>query len=126
MSLKERVQRAFHARFNAAPTHLVRAPGRVNLIGEHTDYNDGFVMPVAIDRTVWLALRPRTDRQVILDSLDFERGVAFDLDHFERAAAGWGEYVKGVAWALQDQGYYLTGWEGVLAGDVPVLSLIHI
>src|SRR5579864_7775578 len=63
------VAHAFAAVFGRAP-RVYRAPGRVNLIGEHTDYNDGFVMPMAFDRAVWIALRPRADRQVLVHSLD--------------------------------------------------------
>ncbi|MDQ4078748.1 MAG: galactokinase, partial [Chloroflexota bacterium] len=95
------------------------APGRVNLIGEHTDYNDGFVLPMAIDRAVWIALRAREDRRVVLYSLDFEEGLEFSLEGLQRGDEEWGEYVKGVAWALQEAGYELRGWEGVMAGDVP-------
>jgi galactokinase len=114
----ERVVRAFRDRFAAAPAWLVRAPGRVNLIGEHTDYNDGFVLPMAIDRDVWIALRPRDDGDVLAASLDYgdERRFALGaLSHGE----GWIEYVLGTAWALQEAGLALRGWEGVLAGDVP-------
>mgnify|MGYP002640480486 CR=1 FL=1 len=96
----------------------VRAPGRVNLIGEHTDYNDGFVLPMAIDRSVWIALRPRADQRVIVYSLDFDEIVEFLLDDLQKGT-GWGEYVKGVANALQIEGFELTGWEGVMSGDVP-------
>ncbi|MCA9973344.1 MAG: galactokinase [Anaerolineales bacterium] len=107
------------AEFGVPPALLVRAPGRVNLIGEHTDYNDGFVLPLAIERAVWIALRPRADDAVRLRSLDFADTAVFNLAHFE-PGSGWAEYVKGVAWALQDAGYALQGWEGVMAGDVPV------
>jgi galactokinase len=99
---------------------VVRAPGRVNLIGEHTDYNDGFVLPLAIDRAVWIALRPGPDRQVVAHSLDFSDTLTFSLDQITRSNAGWAEYVKGVAWVLQEAGFALRGWEGVIAGDVPV------
>ncbi len=99
---------------------MVRAPGRVNLIGEHTDYNDGFVLPLAIDRAVWIALRPRVDRQVLAHSFDFAASVTFALDRIERTNGDWAEYVKGVAWALQESRHVLRGWEGVIAGDVPV------
>ncbi len=61
---------AFHKHSKANSAIVVRAPGRVNLIGEHTDYNDGFVLPMAIDRATWIALRPRDDRQVVVHSLD--------------------------------------------------------
>ncbi|MCP4423664.1 MAG: galactokinase, partial [Chloroflexi bacterium] len=59
MNLQQRITEAFTRQFDAPPAHIVRAPGRVNLIGEHTDYNDGFVLPMAIDRALWIALRPR-------------------------------------------------------------------
>jgi galactokinase len=118
--LARHVLKEFHARFKASPEWLVRAPGRVNLIGEHTDYNDGFVLPLAIDRQVWIALRPRPDRNVVPLSLEFNEEIPFDLDRFQASQAGWAEYLKGVAWALQDSGYALLGWEGVLSGDVPV------
>ncbi len=120
MSLQQRITQAFEARFGLAPPLVVRAPGRVNLIGEHTDYNDGFVLPMAIDRAVWIGLRPRQDRQVWAHSLDFEGTIQFSLDHLIKAGAGWGEYLKGVAWALGGAGHRLRGWEGVVAGDVPV------
>ena len=117
-SLRTRVVEAFRARFGAEPAFVARAPGRVNLIGEHTDYNDGFVMPLALAQAVWLAVRPRADRHVELHSLDVDEPVGFDLDGFERGV-GWGEYPKGVAWALQESGHELSGFEGVLASDVP-------
>jgi galactokinase len=114
------VRHEFEQRFQAPPSFVVRAPGRVNLIGEHTDYNDGFVLPLAIDRAVWIALRQRTDRQVLAYSLDFAGSTTFSLDDLARSNGGWTEYVKGVAWALQGAGHKLRGWEGVIAGDVPV------
>jgi galactokinase len=119
MSLQSQVTREFEQRFRAQPTVVVRAPGRVNLIGEHTDYNDGFVLPMAIDRAIWIAARPRHDSRVVVHSLDFDRAASFPLRPLERGPAGWSEYVKGVAWALQETGVRLQGWEGVLAGDVP-------
>jgi galactokinase len=90
------------------------------LIGEHTDYNDGFVLPLAIDRAVWIALQPRTDRRVVVHSVDYDQVGEFSLDDLHPQQAGWIEYLKGTAWALQDAGYCLTGWEGVLHGDVPL------
>src|SRR5579884_2346312 len=114
------IRRAFEQRFQTPPAFVVRAPGRVNLIGEHTDYNDGFVLPLAIDRAVWIALRPRADRQVLAHSLDFAGSTTFALDELTRSDDGWAEYVKGVAWVLQEAGHRLHGWEGVIAGDVPV------
>ncbi len=121
MALQKRVTAEFMQRYGAAPSTIVRAPGRVNLIGEHTDYNDGFVLPMAIDRAMWIALRPRSDRTVAAYSLDMSETVEFDLDRFEKQS-GWGEYLKGVAWALIDAGYTVRGWEGVIAGDVPIAA----
>jgi galactokinase len=110
----------FAARFHESPRWVVRAPGRVNLIGEHTDYNDGFVLPLAIDRAVWLALRPRGDRCVAVYSVDYDQPGEFSLDDLRHQKAGWIEYLKGTAWSLQDAGFALAGWEGVLQGDVPL------
>lgn len=119
-NLNEKVTAAFVERFGERPFLTIRAPGRVNLIGEHTDYNDGFVLPMAIDRAIWIALRPRDDRRVLLHSLDLQPVADFTLDDFQHSDGGWTEYVKGVAWALQEAGLPLQGWEGVCAGDIPV------
>jgi galactokinase len=110
----------FAARFGRPPRWVVRAPGRVNLIGEHTDYNDGFVLPLAIDRAVWIALAPRDDRRVAVVSVDYDQQREFSLDDLRRENAGWIEYLKGTAWSLQEAGLRLGGWEGVLTGDVPL------
>jgi galactokinase len=118
MNVAQRVVQVYGKVFDAEPSSLVRAPGRVNLIGEHTDYNDGFVLPMAIDRAVWIALRPRDDQLVRVHSLNFEETVEFSLDDFQKGK-GWLEYIKGVTNALQVEGFKLKGWEGVLGGDVP-------
>lgn len=118
--MQAKVTTAFQERFGAAPEVIVRAPGRVNLIGEHTDYNGGFVMPMAIDRATWVAARPRPDRIVKLYMLDFDTIHEFNLDAFQKDDATQIEYVKGVAWALQGLGLTLNGWEGVVSGDVPI------
>src|SRR5687768_10439162 len=123
-----RIKRRFGEVFGAAavssggkhPIHIVRAPGRVNLIGEHTDYNDGFVLPMAIDRAVWIALRPRTDSKVVILSLDFHEEHGFDLAHLASSGTQWIDYVQAVAWVLQKRNRDLPGWEGVAAGDVPI------
>lgn len=120
MALRERVIHQFQEEFNAAPRYIVRAPGRVNLIGEHTDYNEGFVLPMAIDRATWIAFSPRNDGHVRAHSVDFDETLEFSLGHFENTDQGWLEYVKGMAWVLQAAGYRLTGWNGTIAGDVPV------
>ncbi|GAB4161518.1 MAG: galactokinase [Candidatus Promineifilaceae bacterium] len=103
-----------------APQWVVRGAGRVNLIGEHTDYNDGFVLPLALEQGVWIGLRAREDEEVHVRSLDFQESAALDLRRLARGRGGWVEYVKGVAWALQSAGYALRGWEGVMGGNVPM------
>ncbi len=112
------LERSFSTHFNAKPEFIVRAPGRVNLIGEHTDYNDGFVLPMAIDRAVWIALRPRADKQIRIHSLDLKTDSAFDL-HSLTKGKGWAEYIKGVAYQLQNAGYELRGFDAIITGDVP-------
>jgi galactokinase len=116
----EKVAAAFRARFGTDSAWLVRSPGRVNLIGEHTDYNEGFVLPMAIDRAVWIALRAREGHEVVAASLDFGEEKTFALDGLRREGKGWWEYLKGTAWALGEAHHRLAGWEGVLAGDVPI------
>jgi galactokinase len=100
---------------------LVAAPGRVNLIGEHTDYNDGFVLPAAIDRHVVIAAQPRSDRQVRLYAVDFEGSATFSLDdiRFDQDQR-WSNYPRGVSWALQQAGYALKGCDLCITGNVPI------
>jgi galactokinase len=122
-SLCQRVRRAFADRFGDVPQFVVAAPGRVNLIGEHTDYNDGFVLPAAIDRHIFIGFRPRADRQVRLHAADFDSDAQFSLDdiHYDREHT-WSNYERGVAWVLQQAGFGLVGMDAVIAGDVPVAS----
>ncbi len=117
--MKEKVTQEFTSRFNAAPSHIIRAPGRVNLIGEHTDYNDGFVLPMAIDRAIWMAVRPRNDEKVLLYSVDFVEPAELSLTDIQHQDS-WGEYVAGVAWALRKAGHALAGWEGVMLSNIPI------
>ena len=119
-ALRLKVIGAFAEQFGEQPTLVARAPGRVNLIGEHTDYNSGFVLPMAIDRAVWIALRPRDDRRVALRSIDFRQTAVIELDELAHAQGGWVEYVRGVAWSLGQAGHApMGGWSGVMTGNVP-------
>lgn len=123
MTPHEAVKTKFEAVFGRKPTHIIRAPGRVNLIGEHTDYNDGFVLPMAIDRALFIALEPRDDGRILLWSLDKGDSREVDVDDpIERDSHSWFEYVKGVVWALKAQGHALKGFNGVMSGDVPIGS----
>jgi galactokinase len=110
----------FERLYGASPSFFVRAPGRVNLIGEHTDYNDGFVLPMAIHQALWLGIKPRKDQRVTVHSIDYQETASFALDDLRNLKAGWIEYVKGVAWVLQESGMLLRGWDGVLVGDLPI------
>src|SRR5262245_4364201 len=99
---------------------VVHAPGRVNLIGEHTDYNDGFVLPAAIDLGIGIAFVPTADRRVEVTRVDIGERAAVDLDAIEPAAGRWIDYLAGTAWAMAEAGLATQGFRGVLASDLPV------
>jgi galactokinase len=104
-----------------AGAKVYRAPGRVNLIGEHTDYNDGFVMPVAIDRYAQVAIKPRDDRKFCIHSENFSEGIEFNLDQRKpRAKRHWSDYVLGVAVVLGQAGYALRGADLTIRSNVPI------
>jgi galactokinase len=105
----------------------VTAPGRVNLLGEHVDYNDGWVLPAAIDRAVRLAAAPRADRKVSLRALDLDQSVIFDLDRLDgkvdehgAALPAWALYPAGVAWVLQKHNLTVDGMDVVFTSNVPI------
>jgi galactokinase len=111
--------------YGEPPTLVVRAPGRVNLIGEHTDHQDGFVLPIAIDRALWLALGPTAESRVTLVSGQADGIVSLDLASMrvgsprEPRLGGWGAYLQGMAWALDDV-VPLYGWRGAIDSDIPL------
>ncbi len=123
MQIADNVRSSFVKAFECEPEFLLAAPGRVNLIGEHTDYNDGFVLPAAIDRHVVMAVRRRSDHHVRISAVDFDDLSAFDLDNIERVNhATWSNYERGVAWVLQDEGYAISGLDLAVSSDVPIGS----
>jgi galactokinase len=107
------------ARARAGAMRVVRSPGRVNLIGEHTDYNDGLVMPAAIDREIRICVVPTDDRQVEITLAASTETAAFDVDDVGPPRGGWIDYVTGTAWALAEAGAAVHGFRGVLASDLP-------
>jgi len=112
----------FAYRFGRQPT-VCRAPGRVNLIGEHTDYNDGFVMPAALEFATLTAASPRPDRRLRVYSMIMDETREFDLDAAPEAGKGdWSDYVFGVAIMLEKSGRRLSGADLVLWSDVPIGS----
>lgn len=120
MSEPEHLRPEFEKFFRAEP-RVFRAPGRINLIGEHVDYNDGLVMPAAIDLAAWVAASPRTDRKIVARSLEMEGEFTLDLDVQRPVASGdWSDYVYGVALELDKLGAQLTGANLLVAGDVPI------
>jgi galactokinase len=116
-----RLRRAHAERFGPGPLRLARAPGRVNLIGEHTDYHLGYVLPLALDRDTWIAFRAVEGTAARIVSLDFDEEVAVDLTATPTAPPGhWSRYVHGLAAVLHGLGYGLRGVEAVIQGDVPI------
>jgi galactokinase len=112
----------FQTLYGAAP-RIYRAPGRVNLIGEHTDYNEGFVMPAAIDFSTWVAIAPRNDRRLVLRSENCAETAELDLDRPPARGRGhWSDYPFGVAIAIGQAGQRLRGANLLIRGDVPIGS----
>jgi len=120
---REKVAEVFRQQFGGAPVHWCRAPGRVDLMGSHTDYNLGYVLTLPIDYDTWVALRPRADRQVQIHSMNLGTACQFSLDHVAAdPQARWSNYVRGVAQVLQTEGLELTGFDGVIHSTVPMSS----
>jgi galactokinase len=114
---------SFSERFGTEPSILVRSPGRVNLIGEHTDYNLGYVLPLAIDRHTKLAAAPRADRKVNIHSETMGQSVEISLDShigLMGEASHWSNYARGVTWWLEEHDYHANGADILIWGDLPV------
>ena len=110
----------FHGLYNEKPTIWVQAPGRVDLMGSHTDYNLGFVLTQAIDRNTWIAAQPRGDGRVRIASLNVDGIAEFDLANIAyEEEIPWSNYVRGVADVFQKKGYALTGFNGLVHSTIP-------
>lgn len=110
----------FSKRFGESPTLFVQAPGRVDLMGSHTDYNLGYVLTQAIDRDTWIAARPRSDGLVRIASLNVEGCAEFPVSDIRRdRAVPWTNYIRGVAHVFQEAGYALSGFDGLVHSTIP-------
>lgn len=121
MSSTDALLSHFRQTFGRPAAFTARAPGRVNIIGEHTDYNDGFVLPAAIERETCIIAAPRPDGIVRLAALDLGRETSFDLADVQPSREQtWSNYVRGVAAGLLAAGFPVTGLDGMMSGDVPI------
>jgi len=123
MTVERKLEETFCTLFGREPAIVVRAPGRVNLIGEHTDYNQGFVFPAALECEVRIAAALRTDQRVVLYSASFQQEDRFPLTSIQPSdTAPWSNYVRGVVREFQKLGHPLSGFDAVISGDVPIGS----
>ncbi|WP_416441629.1 galactokinase [Phnomibacter sp. MR] len=119
--MKEKISAAFLAAYNATPTIIVRSPGRVNIIGEHTDYNNGFVLPAAIDKAAYIAISLRDDDQIHLTALDLNETFSISVADLKPVGdVSWPNYILGSAAQFTKRGIHLPGFNAVLTSDVPM------
>lgn len=117
----QEVQALFKKHFNQTPTHIVRAPGRLELLGNHTDYNDGLVMALAVDKYITFAASPRNDGKIELASSAFPERELFSIDQIEKnPKASWANYVKGVLLQLKKRGVHFNGFNAAIHGTIPM------
>lgn len=109
----------FYSKYGEKPNMIVKSPGRVNIIGEHTDYNNGFVLPMAIDRHIKIAFKPRNDDKIKLQSIGFDIEIDCSI-HDVNFRGDWQDYVISICWVLLKNNYELKGWEGVMTSNIPV------
>ncbi|MBN2257879.1 MAG: galactokinase [Anaerolineaceae bacterium] len=126
MNPREKALAEFQKRFGWKPDFIGRAPGRVNLMGEHVDYNDGFVLPVAIDRTVAIAFSPSDDDCSTILAADFSSEIELDPHHLAarhdrhgQTLAGWALYPAGIQYILREEGLSAPGMRAVVSADIP-------
>ncbi|WP_242919921.1 galactokinase [Pontibacter liquoris] len=113
------IQAKFRELYQQEPL-LVRSPGRVNLIGEHTDYNDGFVLPAAINKEIFFAIAPNNTNQVRMYAFDLQESATFDVNHIQRSKTSWHNYLLGVIAQFQKGKYKVPGFDVVFGGNVPI------
>ncbi|MCX6078257.1 MAG: galactokinase, partial [Chloroflexi bacterium] len=117
---KNLISEQFRQAYGELPEIWVRAPGRVDLMGSHTDYNMGYVMTMTISQDTWIAARPRSDEQVCLRSLNIDGGSCFELGNIlHDQDVPWSNYVRGVAKIMQANGHRLKGFDGLIHSTIP-------
>ncbi len=119
MDLLPALATSFQSTFQEAPTLFICSPGRVNLIGEHTDYNEGFVLPAAIDKAIYMVVGPRTDNELHFVAHDIKKTFTGSTDHIEPTKS-WADYLLGVLQQLQQAGHSLRGLNCVFGGTIPM------
>lgn len=119
-SLKQSIVKKFNEKFQ--DPLIVRSPGRVNLIGEHTDYNEGFVLPAAIDKQTIIAISLRDDDEIHLVSYDFNEEYKGNINALKKSEKGWPDYILGVADQLIKAGHKIKGFNCVFGGNIPIGS----
>lgn len=115
----EIIRDKFYYLFNKEPL-LVRSPGRINLIGEHTDYNEGYVLPAAIDKSIIFGIALRDDRRCRLHAVDLNENYLFNIDDLQKSKQVWPNYLLGVVDQLKKNGYPLRGFDCAFGGDIPI------
>src|SRR5512133_355443 len=125
MKIIDNITTIFHETFGEAPQHIVRAPGRVNLLGEHVDYNDGFVLPAAIDRATYIAFSPTDSNQTSLVAVDFDQQASFSPQTISSktqvdgsSLPEWTQYPAGVMWSLNENRLETRGMNAVFSSNV--------
>lgn len=117
--LKEKIYRQFKAKFEDEPM-MVESPGRINLIGEHTDYNDGFVLPAAIDKYIYLAINKSKNNLCNVFSCDFNESVTFPINQQQKSEKHWANYLIGVINEISKRGKKLSGFNLAFGGNIPI------
>lgn len=119
LPISSRIKEIYQQQFGT-PACIARSPGRINLIGEHTDYNLGFVLPAAIDKAIYMAIGKRNDGQIHLYAADLDQSYEGSISDVHVSGQHWPDYVLGVVQQLQKTGHRLTGFSAVILGDVPL------
>ena len=118
---KAKLSALFASQFNEAPSFVIASPGRINLIGEHVDYNNGFVLPAAIDKYMYVAVSKRSDHQIVMHAADIQQNYQTSLDNTsQRSSLDWPNYVLGVAHELKKDGHTISGFNILITGNIPV------